>query len=151
MQHGLGFCLQKQNTPRYLQEGLTWQSEQQQKETIEAFQVVFCLPKSTSYMHIHVHISPSHTYWAVRITSRVPRGCQNRSAKPFLTSQALPKALCNFCSDFTLLMNIFPMSESLTWEYKVGVQERYESLLSQRRQSKLVGQQNPALPHWRCI
>ena len=148
MQYGLGFCLHKQNTPSCLQEGLPWQPEQQQKETIEAFRVVFCLPKSTSY--IHIHISPSHTYCAVRITTHVPRGCQNRSAKSSLPPKCCPRHCAASALDFTLLMSIFLMSESLIWEYKVGIQKRHESLSSRSWQSKLVGQRNPALPHWKC-
>lgn len=151
MQHRLGFCLHKQNTHRYLQEGLTWQSEQQQKERIEAFQVVFCLPKSTSYIHIHVHIPPSHTYWAVRIASRVPRGCQNRSAKSFLTSQALPKALCNFCSGF------HPPNEYLPNVRKphLGIQRRSSREIWKftvtKTAEQIGGTTKPTLPHWRCI
>lgn len=47
MQYELGFYLHNRNISGYLQESLSWESGQQQKEMIEAFGVVFCLHKYT--------------------------------------------------------------------------------------------------------
>lgn len=109
----------------------------------------FLSPLHTSiYMYIyHLHIPTEQSELPPVYQGGAKTGLQS----PSLPLRHCPRRCATSALDFTLLMNIFPMSESLTWEYKVGVQERYESLLSQRRQSKLVGQQNPALPHWRCI